>query len=155
MSVDAHTYLFLIVRHHFGSFFNFLLVALCMWGTGCVGNGNQRTEVVLRLTFFPRTPWYEAHLHSLVLRLSWRYHRGGWSGLRMWCGRIRWLSLIDPLGLSPRSQCTSVPTQAHWKNVYVAAFLQNITLLLAVFVTLSKWNVHWMSLKTHALTPVA
>lgn len=31
MSVDAHTYLFLIVRHHFGSFFNFLLVALWLY----------------------------------------------------------------------------------------------------------------------------
>lgn len=79
--VNTHTYLFLIVCDP-------LSCSLIVCGGQSVFKQLnemeiKRMEVVLRVTCSHRTPWYEAHLHSLVLRLSWRYRRGGWSGLRM------------------------------------------------------------------------
>lgn len=89
----------LIVCGHFSSFFS-----LCFFFSYCLIESVEQVvfdqlsemEVLLRATFSPRTPWYVAHLHSLVRRSSWRDQRGGWSGLRMGCWRTWWLPPYRP-----------------------------------------------------------
>ncbi len=143
-SVIVYTYLFLIVCGPFSSFISLFSGSLIVCVGQCVKQLNEM-EIRERKGFYV-WPFLPEHLGMRLICILlfcgchgdiaveagvvWGCDAGGHDGCP-----------LDPLSLSLRSQCTSFPTQAHWKNMPFQYFYKMFCYYACAFATLSNMSL--------------